>query len=142
MNWIIFWILYSLQILATFPKFLDRCKSKTLETYSLYFFHHGIDIYIFWAFLFLTEKIEYFYHLIFNALNLIHWISYGHCFVTVYQNRLCGFKEHSNLNSIKNRLGLENFTEYFHSVWVGLHMIYDYFQFSSLSSSGISTSQG
>ena len=131
MNIILFFTKYVIQILLTLPEFYYTCRtySHTLQTYSLYFIHHALDIFLFWSFLFLETKLEYIIHFILSIIVGLHWFWYDNrCIATVVMNRYCNYDENRWLDSTKNMLGLRKYNEYFHFIWVGLLMAYDLYK--------------
>jgi hypothetical protein len=121
MRWIIFFIVFLLQITLTLRKFIDTCESKTLYTWTIYILHHILDVFLFWSFLFLTTKFEFGLHLLILVGVVIHWFTYDNkCIITVLMNRECGYPDDMWLDSIKNMLGLRNINEYFHFIWMFL----------------------
>lgn len=129
MKFIIFALIYVLQILLTFPAFQSTCAKKTLRAYALYFSHHIFDIFLFWGPLFLVTRRELLFHIITIVLIMIHWFTYDNkCIWTVLMNRECKYPEEQWLDSIKNKLHLRQFSEYFHFIWIGGLLIYDIYQ--------------
>ena len=133
MNWLIFSLVFSFQIILTIPNFIKTCQSKTFYTWFLYFFHHLLDVFLFWSFLFLTNKYEFLLHFILLILIVIHWATYDNkCILTVLMNRECGYSDEKWLDSIKNRLGLTYIYEHFHYIWMLLLAIQDIYQINSI----------
>jgi hypothetical protein len=119
MLWYIFFAIVLLQIALTLRHFLMTCKSKTAYTWSLYFFHHLFDVFLFWSFLFLTTRLEFGLHLVILIGVVIHWFTYDNkCILTVLMNRECGYPENQWLDSLKNMFGLRSIHEYFHFTWM------------------------
>jgi len=132
MNIATFLFIYFLQIFLTFPKFSHTCKALNLVSYGTYFTHHLLDVFLFWAPLFLTTTNEFIIHIIVSIGVIIHWFTYNNrCIATVYMNRLCGYPEDDWLDSLKNMLGLRNISEYFHFIWIGLVLVYDIYMITS-----------
>jgi len=126
MLWHIFFGVCLIQILVTLRHFLDTCQSKTAYTWFLYIFHHIFDVFLFWSFLFVTTPAEFGVHLFLLIGVGIHWLTYDNtCILTVLMNRECGYPDEQWLDSLKNMLGLRNFTEYFHFVWILLLALQD-----------------
>ncbi len=129
MNIPIFLFFYTLQIFLTFPTFYNTCENKSLYSYFLYFTHHALDVFLFWAIFFLRTKIEYFIHILFVFIVFVHWIFYDNkCISTVWMNRECGYPEEQWLDSLKNMFHFRELNEYFHFIWVGLLLIYDVYK--------------
>jgi hypothetical protein len=121
MRWFVFFLVFGIQIILTLPRFYETCKTKSAYTWSLYFFHHLFDIFLFWSFLFLTTKFEFGLHLLILISVVIHWLTYDNkCIITVLMNRECGYPEEEWLDSLKNMFGLRNIHEYFHFIWMAL----------------------
>lgn len=92
----------------------------------IYFVHHATDVFLFWAFLFLTTRGEYIFHACIVFLTVIHWLTYkNRCIATVWLNRRCGYDEDVWLDSILNRLALRTrIGEYYQIVWLGLVLLW------------------
>ncbi len=122
MRWHIFAAIFTIQLLITAPSFLDTCRSNDFFTRALYVTHHAADVFLFWAPLFLTRRIEWIAYIAFAAIVATHWFSYGNrCILTVVMNRACGYPEDDWLDSLKNRFGLRMVLgDNFHFLWVGL----------------------
>ena len=128
MRYIPFLIVYFIQLALTFPKFQATCDRKTLYSYSLYFIHHLLDVFLFWSFLFLTTRTDYLLHILLVVIVAIHWLTYDNlCILTVIMNRQCGYPDEMWLDSLKNMLGLRTFSEYFLFIWLGVLVAYDVF---------------
>ena len=128
MNYTIFFIVYLIQIALTFPKYQATCQKKTLYAYFLYFFHHLLDVFLFWSILFLTNRIDFLIHIFFVVIVSIHWLTYNNlCILTVIMNRECGYPDEMWLDSLKNMLGLRSLSEYFLFIWLGILVAYDIF---------------
>jgi hypothetical protein len=126
MNLPVFLALYLFQLVLTFPTFRSTCREKTLWSWTLYLVHHAFDIFLFWAPLFLSRRPEFMFHAVVVVLIGIHWLLYQNkCIATVVMNRVCGYPEGQWLDSLKNRLGLRAWNEYFHFIWIGALLIYD-----------------
>ena len=122
MRWGIFAAVFLAQILVTAPSFMATCRrGEEFGTKALYLAHHAFDVYLFWAFLFLTRRVEFVAHIAIAVLVAIHWFTYGNkCIATVELNRQCGYPESEWLDSFKNRLGLRVCVgENFHFLWIG-----------------------
>ena len=129
MHWEIFLGIFIFQIAFTLPRFYNTCKSKSAYTWSLYFFHHLFDVFLFWSFLFLTTKLEFGLHLLIVIGVVIHWFTYDNkCIITVLMNRECEYPEDEWLDSLKNMLGLRNVNEYFHFIWMFLVALQDIYK--------------
>ena len=129
MHWEIFLGIFILQIAFTLPRFYNTCKSKSAYAWSLYFFHHLFDVFLFWSFLFLTTKLEFGLHLLIVIGVVIHWFTYDNkCIITVLMNRECEYPEDEWLDSLKNMLGLRNVNEYFHFIWMFLVALQDIYK--------------
>ena len=126
MNWGIFITIYLLQIALTAPAFIDDCKRRDITSTTLYLAHHALDVFLFWALLFITRSSEHMIHIILTGIVLIHWWFYNNrCIATVELNRMCGWDEGQWLDSLKNRLGLRQLSEWFHFYWMGGLLIWD-----------------
>ncbi len=126
MNTIAFLLIVLLQILVTIPDFLDQCNNLNIEAFAMYFSHHFLDVFLFWSPLFLQKKSEFILHILLVIIVTIHWLTYNNrCILTVYMNRVCGIDEDQWLDSLKNRFGLVNYSEYFHFHWIALVLLYD-----------------
>lgn len=122
MRWAVFAGLFFAQVLITAPSFSATCRrSEELGTKALYLAHHAFDVYLFWAFLFLTRRVELVAHIAIAVLVGLHWFMYDNkCIATVELNRSCGYHEEEWLDSLKNRLGLRmTVGENFHFMWIG-----------------------
>jgi hypothetical protein len=125
----IFLIIFLIQIIVTFHKFKNTCKNPGIQTWSLYFAHHALDVFLFWSVLFLTTRTEFFLHLLAVIIVGIHWFTYDNkCIATVIMNRMCGYPESEWLDSLKNMFGLRSYSEYFQFVWIGLLAMYDIYK--------------
>jgi hypothetical protein len=122
MRWIIFLFILCVQFFITYPQFKDTCETHaSAKTLILYISHHSLDVFLFWSFLFLTTKLEFAIHLCILLGVVIHWATYNNrCILTVWMNEFCGYPEETWLDSLKNRLGLRNISEYFHFIWMFL----------------------
>ncbi len=119
MRWGVFAGIYALQLLVSFPRFLQTCEGLDTKRLVVYFTHHATDVYLFWSVLFVTSAREALLHLIFAVLVLAHWVSYDNkCIATVYLNHLCGQPEEEWLDSLLNRSGLRSVSDYYQFVWV------------------------
>lgn len=128
MNIVVFFVIYVLQLGITWPTFWRTCKGLDIHTFLLYMGHHAFDVFLFWSFLFLNTRNEYMIHILLVTVVLAHWAIYNNkCILTVYMNRFCGYNEGDWLDSLKNRLGLRNTSEYFHFIWLGVLVVYDVF---------------
>ncbi len=126
MQWYIFLFILFLQLTLTLRYFIESCESKSAYTWFLYVFHHILDIFLFWSFLFLTTRLEFGLHLLLLLGVVIHWLTYDNkCIITVLMNRECGYPDEKWLDSLKNMLGLRNITEYFHFVWMFILALQD-----------------
>ena len=129
MNYFFFLMVYLIQVLTTYPTFDATCmstKTSKLEPYILYFVHHLLDVYLFWSPLFLFTKVDAALHILAILVVAVHWITYNNrCVLTVVMNRSCAYNEGDWLDSLKNRLGLRAFNEYFHFIWLALAFLYD-----------------
>lgn len=122
-------LIYFLQISTTLPNFIQSCFDLSFPNLLIFFIHHLLDVFIFWAIFFLNTKTEYIIHIITCILVAIHWFSYGNrCYATVYMNRRCGYDEDYWLDSLKNRSGLRRFSEYFQFIWLGLIIFWEVYQ--------------
>jgi hypothetical protein len=129
MRWILFSLVFTLQILLTLPRFRTTCQSKTAYTWFLYFSHHILDVFLFWSFLFLTTQFEHLVHLLILLGVVIHWFTNNNlCVLTVMMNEECGYPENEWLDSLKNMLGLRNINEYFHFIWMLLIALQDVYK--------------
>lgn len=114
--------LLTAQIALTLPGY---CASPT--ALATYFFHHVIDILLFWSFLFITRPAEAAAHIGLVVGVGAHWLwNDNRCVLTEYMNSLCGLPRDAWLPSIKNMLGLRSLSEYFQFVWLGLHVGWDW----------------
>jgi hypothetical protein len=126
MRWIVFASVILLQVALTLPRFINTCESKTPYTWTLYFGHHVLDVFLFWSFLFLTTPFEFALHLLILLGVVIHWYTYDNkCIITVLMNRKCGYPENQWLDSLKNMLGLRNLSENFHFIWMAILALQD-----------------
>ena len=123
----IFVLIYALQLVMTFPTFKATCRTETpVQTYTLYFVHHLFDVFLFWAPLFILRKPEAIAHVAAVVLVGAHWFSYDNkCIATVIMNEQCGYNRSLWLDSLKNRMGLRAWNEYFHFIWLGAALLYD-----------------
>lgn len=129
MNYLLYGLVYAVQIALTFPNFYRRCTHLSVPSLLLYFTHHLVDVFLFWSFLFLTVRSEFIVHFVLVLIVAAHWfMNQNRCVATVAMNRMCGFPEGDWLDSLKNRLGLRHISEYFHFIWVGALMVQDLYR--------------
>ncbi len=125
MKYIIFLIIYAIQIAITYPTFNDTCNPG-LYALFLYLTHHLLDIYLFFSIFFLQTKLDFMLHALLVILIIIHWLTYDNkCILTVIMNRECGYPDEMWLDSIKKRLELRNISEYFHFIWLAALFAFD-----------------
>ncbi len=120
MKWQIFSAIFLLQIAVTYKNYITTCQNTD---WLLYFFHHILDVFLFWSILFLETSFEYKLHIVLSILVMIHWFTYDNkCIATVIMNRKCGYPEELWLDSLKNKTGL---TGYFHFWWIIALVLFD-----------------
>ena len=124
---ILFWLVYTLQILVTYPSFKSACWTNSSKGYAFYFGHHLFDVFLFWSPLFIQGPREAAIHLGLLALVLVHWLANDNqCVATQIMNEACGIPRDEWLDYLKNRLGLRAAAgEYFLFVWGALVAAYD-----------------
>jgi hypothetical protein len=126
MRWLPFVVLYILQIALSAPAFFGTCASLDPLNITVYFLHHLSDIFLFWGALLVTTPTEIMIHLAFIAGILIHWLMFGNrCIVSVWQNRRCGYDDNKWLDSLLNRSGLREKSEFYQFMWLGLATVYN-----------------
>jgi hypothetical protein len=126
MKWILFLSIVILQIAITLEPFLKSCQD--LDGFKLFVFisHHFLEVFLFWSFLFLTRPFEFQLHIVTAIIVGFLWFIYDYtCIWTVYMNYLCGFPKQQWLDSLVNRTGLRNISEYYHSYWLVALIGYD-----------------
>ncbi len=129
MHWERFALLYGLQIAITYKRHASTCQDSSTGGFTLYAIHHLLDVYLFWAPLFLETAAEWRVYLVVAPLVLIHWATNKNlCVATVVMNRRCGFPEAQGLDSLKNRVGVPPSLQF---AWIGAILLYAY-----VSSSG------
>jgi hypothetical protein len=129
MIWWIFGIVYGIQILLTIRRFMTTCQSLTLLIWFIYFIHHALDVFLFWSFLFISQLMDYWIHILIVLIVAIHWfMNNNQCIATVFMNQECGYPEDEWLDSLKNMFGLRNISEYFQFYWIGILLIYDIYK--------------
>jgi hypothetical protein len=135
MRWDIFTIAVTIQLIATTPDFVQTCDACSSWPFavSLNMFHHVFDVFLFWSFLFLTTKLDFQLHFWLAIAILIHWATYDNkCILTVILNRYCGYPEEAWFDSIKNRLGLRDISEWFHFYWIAALLLLDLYYMTIL----------
>ena len=129
MNYLLYGLVYAAQLALTFPNFYRQCTRLSVPSLLLYFAHHLVDVFLFWSFLFLTNRAEFIAHFVLVLIVATHWfMNQNRCVATVTMNRMCGFPEGDWLDSLKNRLGLRHISEYFHFIWIGALMVQDIYK--------------
>ena len=89
----------------------------------VYILHHFLDVYVFWAFLFLTTSSEHIIHLLVILGVGIHWATNNYeCIATTYMNTVCGYPRDTWLDSLVNRIRPFYYT---HAVWLLALASYD-----------------
>ena len=132
MRWTVFLCIFLVQIILTVQKFQRTCADNSIGTWALYFGHHLLDVFVFWAPLFLTGRIDFIAHLLAVIIVTVHWhTNSNQCILTVVMNRRCGYPEGDWLDSLKNMLGLRKFTENIHTIWVLALAAYDIYVIGS-----------
>jgi hypothetical protein len=126
MNLFLYLVLVLAQLVITGPRFRSTCNDTTGIGSLVYVLHHGLDVFVFWGFLFLTTRTEYAIHAMVLILVAIHWFTNNYeCIFTTYMNEICGYPRSQWLDSIVNRIRP---TYYTHTVWIVLVGIWDVFQ--------------
>jgi hypothetical protein len=129
MIWWIFGIVYGIQILLTIRRFMSTCRLLTLPIWFIYITHHLLDVFLFWSFLFVSQRIDYWIHILMVLIVGIHWVlNDNQCIATTWMNQECGFPEDEWLDSLKNMLGFRKLSEYFLFYWLGILVIYDIYK--------------
>jgi hypothetical protein len=125
MHWARFLLVYGLQLAVTYRRHVTTCQDTSASGRLLYGTHHALDVYLFWAPLFLETATEWRFYIGIATVMLAHWLTYqNRCIATVVMNRRCGFPESQWLDSLKNRLGMERVFEPFHFIWIGAILLY------------------
>lgn len=123
MNVWIYLLLVIIQLAVTYPTFSATCSTANGIGGVVYLFHHFLDVYVFWAFLFLTTRREHLVHLLVIVMVAIHWLTNNYeCIATTYMNHLCGYPRDTWLDSIVNRIRPFYYT---HIVWLVALVGYD-----------------
>lgn len=127
MRWGVYLVIVLLQLIVTFPRFLQTCEGLDAQRLVIYVGHHISDVYLFWSPLFVTTLPEALFHLMVVILIFIHWISYNNrCIVTVYLNQLCGYPEDVWFDSMLNRSALRNISDYYQFVWISVSVVLNF----------------
>ncbi len=128
MRWPIFFAVLAIQLAVVTPPFVETCRrASNIDVQLLYITHHALDVFLFWSFLFLTQRLEWIAHIALTMIVVTHWFNYGNkCISTVVMNRECGYSEEDWLDSLKNRLGLRvRVGEHFHFIWMGAIVVWE-----------------
>lgn len=119
MKYNIFLLIFSIQIILATKNFLDTCNNKNLKNYLILFFHHLLDVYVFFGPLFLESKNGKQLHFIIILLLLFHWVTNDYrCWLTVYLNELCLEDQNKWLYSLMSLLSKITNIYYLHSYWI------------------------
>lgn len=125
MHWGRFVLLYGLQIAVTQRAHFTTCRDSSTQGLALYAIHHALDVYLFWAPLFLVTSAEWRAYTAVAVTMLAHWATFrNRCIATVLMNRWCGFPESRSLDSLKNRIGISPTWAPFHYAWIGAVLVY------------------
>ena len=120
MRWAVYFGLVALQLAITYPTFSQTCMGAGG---LVYIFHHFLDVFVFWSFLFLTTKWEHLIHLVVIMGVVFHWLTNNYeCIATTYMNEVCGYPRDKWLDSMVNRIRPFYYT---HIVWLGALAVYD-----------------
>jgi hypothetical protein len=121
MRWNIYLLFVALQLFVTFPRLLNTCTKLNPVSLSLYVVHQALDVFLFWSVFFVTSAGDVYFHILYSAVALIHWITnQNRCISTVWLNQMCGYPEDEWLDSILNRLRLREWSEYYQFLWIGI----------------------
>jgi hypothetical protein len=123
MIWFVYLGIVLFQVALTFPRFSNTCVDGTGIGSIVYVFHHFLDVFVFWSFLFLTTRREHLLHLLVILGIAFHWLTNNYeCIATTYMNEVCGYKRDQWLDSIVNRIRPFYYT---HIVWLSVLAGYD-----------------
>lgn len=124
MNWVYFILVYFAQIVATLPEFRATCQQP--QPWPLYVSHHALDVFLFWGPVFVRSPEDFAVHAVMILIVATHWFyNNNRCIMTEWMNERCGYAERRWLDSLKNRLGLRAWSEWFHFIWLGVLLGYD-----------------
>jgi hypothetical protein len=126
MNWLYFSLVYFIQVAATWGRFQATCQPADGRPLALYFAHHALDVFLFWSPVFLRTRADYAAHTLLVLIVGAHWFyNNNRCIFTVEMNRRCGYPEGAWLDSLKNKFGLRERSEWFHFIWLGVLLAWD-----------------